>query len=135
VKERVGRWRVFADDAPPRDGLVPLARFASTRKELERWGIAQVKAGERQAAADALVQVLAQARAQGLTWAILGCTELCVAARGCEGLGPCVVDSTRALALGSLAAILAGLRRRRQSPPDAIHSQTPTASGAAAITT
>jgi len=38
------RWRVFADDAPPRDGLVPLARFASTRKELERWGIAQVKA-------------------------------------------------------------------------------------------
>ena len=65
--------------------------------------IAQVKAGERQAAADALVQVLAQARAQGLTWAILGCTELCVAARGCEGLGPCVVDSTRALAQAVIA--------------------------------
>ena len=67
--------------------------------------IAQVKAGERQAAADALVPMLAQARAQGLIWTILGCTELCVAARSCEDLGPCVIDSTRVLAEAVIAHV------------------------------
>jgi aspartate racemase len=73
--------------------------------------IAQVKAGERQTAADTLMQVLAQARAQGLTWVILGCTELPVAARACERLGPGVIDSTRALAeavIAHMGAALAG---------------------------
>jgi aspartate racemase len=73
--------------------------------------IAQVKAGERQTAADTLMQVLAQARAQGLSWVILGCTELPVAARACERLGPGVIDSTRALAEAVIAhggAALAG---------------------------
>ena len=67
--------------------------------------IAQVKAGQRQVAADGLMQVLAQARTQGLTWVILGCTELPVAARACEHLGPGVIDSTRALAEAVIAHV------------------------------
>lgn len=67
--------------------------------------IAQVKAGQRQAAADGLTQLVARARAQGLRWVILGCTELPVAARACEPLGPGVIDSTRALAEAVIAHV------------------------------
>lgn len=79
--------------------------------------IAQVKAGQRQAAADGLMQVVAQARAQGLSWVILGCTELPVAARACERLGPGVIDSTRALA----EAVLVHVRAAQVTPQGESH--------------
>jgi hypothetical protein len=37
AKPPVMRWRVFADDAPPREGVVTLTRFAHVRRELARW--------------------------------------------------------------------------------------------------
>ncbi len=88
-------------------GLRPMdAVTCGLQPDIDR-SIAQVKAGEREAAAASLGRVLGHAQARGLGAVILGCTELSVAARTLKVQGLCVIDSTRALAQAVIAHALA----------------------------
>lgn len=103
----------FYQAALRRAGLKPLDTVELGLQDALDHCIAQVKAGDSVAAGRSLGAVLCEVQAQGLHCAVLGCTELPIAARHCDTRGLTLADSTRALA----EAVLAHARGWRPAAP------------------
>lgn len=87
-------------------GLRPVEPEALAAQDDLDQCIAQVKAGDPGAAASSLARILRRARSEGLSCAVLACTELPLAARHLKEAGLTLVDSTQALAQAAIEQAL-----------------------------
>jgi aspartate racemase len=87
----------FYQTALRRAGLQPVEGVTLDLQDEVDACITHIKRGDRQAGGDCLGRALNRALSQGVSCAILACTELPLAARHCDTRGMTLADSTQAL--------------------------------------